>query len=214
MIELKNVNVNFNDRNVLSNINLKIKDKNYICLIGQSGCGKTTLLNVISGMLKPTEGEVIIDSANIYDDLNEDKRTLLRNNTIGYLNYGNSLLESLTIYENVLYPLLIQGGKNDEKIHQILSKLKIDNISNSYPNKISAGEYRRACFARVLALDTKIYLLDEPTSNLDDESAKIIIDIIKQLKKDKTIIIATHDKNLMNGKVIEIVNDKKIERKK
>lgn len=181
-----------------------VESGEYVSVIGRSGCGKTTLLNVITGMLPPTTGQVYIDNVDIYNQLTPEKRTKLRNNKIGYLNYGNCLLENLTIYENIMYPVLIYGRQcKGQEIKSIMQELEILDIKNSYPWQISAGEYRRACMGRVLALHTEILVLDEPTSNLDETSADIICQIILGLRQKKGIVIATHDKNLMMGKVIE-----------
>jgi putative ABC transport system ATP-binding protein len=204
MLEVKNINKKFNDRLILDNISLSVKNKDYICAVGKSGCGKTTFLNIIAGMMEPSEGEVVLNNVNIYKDLKENKRTLLRGGEIGYLNYGNCLLENLTVYENIKYTLLLNKLPfNKEDVKNILKKLEIFNVRNSYPAQISAGEYRRVCFGRILAMNPKLLILDEPTSNLDEKSANIIIGIIEELKKEKTIIIATHDKELMTGKIIE-----------
>lgn len=177
----------------------------YVAIIGRSGCGKTTLLNIITGMLPPSTGMVYINEEDMYNGLNPEKRTALRSSKIGYLNYGNCLLENLTIYENIIYPILIHGGKCDRKeVNAILKELEIEGIRNSYPWQISAGEYRRACLGRILALHTEILVLDEPTSNLDEKSAEIIYRIISGLRQKKGIVIATHDKNLVTGKVIKL----------
>lgn len=195
----------FAGRQELKECSLTVGTGEYVAVTGRSGCGKTTLLNIITGMLPPTTGTVSIDQVDIYKQLKDKNRTELRNNKIGYLNYGNCLLENLTIYENIKYPLLLNGRNCDEEeIDGILTKLEIENIRNSYPWQISAGEYRRACLGRVLALHTEILVLDEPTSNLDAKSAGIIHQMISELRRQKGIVVATHDKNLMRGKVIEL----------
>lgn len=195
----------FDGRLGLNECSFSVNQGEYVCIVGKSGCGKTTLLNIITGMLAPEAGNVYLDGENIYKDLKQSKRTTLRNDKIGYLNYGNYLIENLTVYDNILYPLLLNGRKCEPNdIHTILDELEIGNIKTSYPRQISAGEYRRAGLARILALDTKILVLDEPTSNLDDKSGEIILNIISRIKKQKNIIVATHDERLMLGRKIEL----------
>lgn len=207
MLKINGINKTFNNKNILNDINLEANIGDYICIIGKSGCGKTTLLNIIAGMMPPTNGNVLLDNVDIFS-LSENKRTKLRTNKIGYLNCGNCLLENLTVYENLKYALLLNKLPFDKnKIKELLTKLDIYNIRNSYPSQISAGEYKRVCFGRILIMDQDILILDEPTSNLDEKSADIIIDIINEIKNKKIIIIATHDPKLMMGNVIRIGGD-------
>lgn len=197
---------NFNGGEMLlENYNLSVANGDYVCVVGKSGCGKSTLLNILSGMLPPTAGSVNVDGVDIYNTLAENKRTALRNSKIGYLSYGNCLLENLTVFDNIIYPVLLRGSPCEKKeVLRILERLDIVNIEGLYPWQISAGEYRRVCFGRILALNTEILLLDEPTSNLDEKSADIIGEIISTLKQSKGILVATHDKMLMTGNIVEM----------
>ena len=204
ILRAKSVTKKFRDgRCGLEASSLKVETGEYICIVGKSGCGKTTFLNILSGMLSPTSGVVYIENKDIYKELSEEKRTLLRNSKIGYMNYGNCLMENLTVWENLIFPIKLKGYRFEkQKLEEILNKLDIAEVKNAYPWQLSAGEYRRVCLGRVLALDTDILILDEPTSNLDEKSATIIADIISELNSDKGIIVATHDKLLMKGKII------------
>lgn len=204
ILRAKSVTKKFRDgRCGLEASSLKVETGEYICIVGKSGCGKTTFLNILSGMLSPTSGVVYIENKDIYKELSEEKRTSLRNSKIGYMNYGNCLMENLTVWENLVFPIKLKGSKFEkQKLEEILNKLDIAEVKNAYPWQLSAGEYRRVCLGRVLALDTDILILDEPTSNLDEKSATIIADIISELNADKGIIVATHDKLLMKGKII------------
>ncbi len=206
ILEAKGITHNFNGRKViLKNQSLYVENNQYVCIVGKSGCGKSTLLNIVAGMLAPTTGAVYLDKVDMYKSLKESKRTTFRNSKIGYLNYGNCLLENLNVFDNIVYPVLLKKALCDKnEILNLLEKLDILGIKNLYPGQISAGEYRRVCFARILALNTEILVLDEPTSNLDEKSAYIIWKIISELQSSKGIIVATHDKMLMTGNIIEL----------
>lgn len=186
-------------QNGLSTVNISLADNQFVCVTGESGCGKTTLLNVLSGMLKPDSGEVEIDGKNIYDQMSESERTLLRNDTLGYMAQGNSLIPELTVWQNIVCPLELYGRKYDKKtVSELLDKLGIDNITDSYPSDISGGEYRRALLARVILSDAKLLLVDEPTSNLDEKSAHIVREILyEEFKKGKGLLVVTHDRDIL-----------------
>ena len=161
---------------LIDDISFSLDVGDYAYIKGASGTGKTTLLNILSGFTKPDKGNVFID----FDDT-------------AYMPCGNCLFESLTIKENI--------ELTDFNI-DLIKKLKIEHILDLYPRQISSGEYKRALLAEILGLKKTCLLLDEPTSNLDSESANIIIDIINDIRKDKIIVVATHDERLMKGKEI------------
>ena len=187
-IKIKKVSKSFKKKTIIKDLSFEIDDTGLVCLKGESGSGKTTVLNLISGLLKIDEGSIFIDEKEIKDIKN------LRKDFITYLPCGNSLIESLTIIENIN----LVSGISEEEASRLLSKLKVSSsVYYLYPREISTGEYKRVCFARALAMDTPFYLLDEPTSNLDEESAKILIKEITELSKKKGVIIATHDSRLL-----------------
>lgn len=196
VLSVENVCKSFYKRPICTNISFDLSEGELMHMSGPSGCGKTTLLNLIAGMMKPDQGSICIDHISIQEI------EKLRSNYIGYLPCGNSLLDSLTIEENIQFAA---PNCKKEQIATILCDLGIDIIKNSYPREISSGEYKRACFARVLALNTPFLVLDEPTSNLDVQSSIKIIDKIKQLSQIKGIIVSTHDKRLIDlGKEISL----------
>lgn len=187
-IRIKKVSKSFKKKTIIKDLSFDIDDTGLVCLKGESGSGKTTVLNLISGLLKIDEGSIFIDGKEIKDIKN------LRKDFITYLPCGNSLIESLTIIENIN----LVSGISEEEASRLLSKLKVSSsVYYLYPREISTGEYKRVCFARALAMNTPFYLLDEPTSNLDEESAKILIKEINELSKKKGVIIATHDTRLL-----------------
>jgi len=197
MIEVKNVSRHFG-KNGLDNTSIHVKKGELLGVSGASGCGKTTLLNIISGMLRPESGSVIINGQDI-GRLTENKRTALRAGTIGYMMQGSVLLPEFTVIQNIMLTAGIAGKKcSIAQAKELCKELKIYNIINSYPVNISGGEYRRVMLARILSADTPILIADEPTSNLDEESADIVRKKIYDVhKKGVCIITATHDKKLL-----------------
>ena len=201
ILEAHNISKTFG-QNGLPPENISLSDGQFICVTGESGCGKTTLLNVLSGMLRPDSGHVKLDGKNIYENMSEHERTLLRNGTVGYMAQGNSLIPELTVWQNITCPLELYNKKYDKKqILELTQKLGIDNVLDSYPSDISGGEYRRSLLARVIMSDAKLLLVDEPTSNLDEKSAHIVREILyEEYKKGKGLLIVTHDRDILEYK--------------
>ena len=196
-LDANNISKSFG-KNGLPPVNISVSDNRFVCVTGESGCGKTTLLNILSGMLKPDSGNVKLDGKDIYS-MTEKERTLLRNGAISYMAQGNSLIPELTVWQNIVCPIEIYGRKYDKKqVLELMKKLGIDNVADSYPSDISGGEYRRALLARVITSDAKLLLVDEPTSNLDEKSAYIVREILyEQYKKGKGLLVVTHDREIL-----------------
>ena len=167
-------------------------------LTGASGCGKTTLLNILTGMLSPDSGTVTVDGVYL-QTLRSKEKAALRSQKIGYMMQGNVLLPDLTVMQNMRFPAQLAGKEPEGKqIRELALKLKISGILDSYPAEISGGEYRRVMLARILLLDTPIIAADEPTSNLDSRSAEIVREILHERReKGVTLLIATHDAELL-----------------
>lgn len=183
----------------LHNVNLTIKPGEFCCIAGKSGCGKSTLLNIITGMLSPAYGDVYINKDNIYHDWNEKQRTKIRSKEIGYMMQGASLLDNLTVFENVICPLELSGKKVDfKKVKKLLKELFIENIRDSYPSELSGGEYRRVSLARALMPSPKLLVVDEPTTSLDKQSAQIVRKLITSYCDcENSVLVATHDQWIM-----------------
>ena len=199
MIKGTNITKLFGE-NGLRSTDISAEKGEMIALSGASGCGKSTLLNIITGMLRPDTGKVLLDGKDI-SKLSEKKRTALRGNVIGYVMQKNSLLPELTILQNLMFPAYIAGKSPDEKKAEALAeRLAIKGQLGSYPAQLSGGEYRRAMLARILMLETPIIAADEPTSNLDRESAQIVRDMLLDANKNgTTIITASHDPLLLES---------------
>lgn len=208
-IKVENISKKFG-QNGLNETSFCLEEGDYLCITGESGCGKTTLLNIVSGMLRPDSGDVYLGDKSIFNDMKERERTKIRNNMMGYMTQGNSLIPDLTVWQNIVCPLELTGKKADKgKVNQLTEKLGIDNVIASYPAEVSGGEYRRILLARVLMLDTPFLMVDEPTSNLDEKSAAIVREVLNDMHagKGKSLIVVTHDKEFLayNPRVLKLV---------
>ncbi len=183
----------------LDNINLKIKKGEFIAVIGESGCGKTTLLNLIAGLDYPTSGKIKIDGIEI-TTLNNQELATLRSDKIGIVFQFFNLIPILTSSENIELAMMIaKKTENDQQTRakELLKMIGLADKANSKPNELSGGEQQRVAIARALANDTKLILMDEPTGNLDSKISKDLMKYICNLHKEgKTIIMATHDQTL------------------
>ena len=203
------------DRAVIKEVSTVIKKGETIVLFGRSGSGKTTLLNLLSGIDLPSKGSVIIDNTNI-TGLSEHKRTLFRRKNIGFIFQFFNLIPTLTVEENLLLPLELNGllGKEEEKnTMEILSKVGLSDRKKSFPDQLSGGEQQRVAIARALSHNPMLILADEPTGNLDFETGQKILSLLDELikKRNKTLIMATHSRDiecLSNPRLLRIKNGK------
>ena len=213
IIEFKNVKKTYDRKIVLDNINIEVNPGDFITLIGPSGCGKTTLLKLINGMIKPTEGEVVVYGESISDiDLIELRRK------IGYVIQNVALFPHMTIGENIGYTMKLKRASQDEIQKRAKELIQLVNLDESYlekhPYQLSGGEKQRIGVARALATDPDIVLMDEPFGAVDEINRKILQDellgIYQKLKK--TIIFVTHDieEAMRLGTTIVLMNEGKI----
>ncbi|UCB57900.1 MAG: ABC transporter ATP-binding protein, partial [Thermoplasmatales archaeon] len=174
----------------LTNINLNIKQGEFIAIIGESGCGKTTLLNLIAGLDYPTSGKIKIDGADV-TTLSDQELAEIRSNKIGIVFQFFNLLSVLTASENIELAMMIaKKTENDQqrRAKELLKMIGLVDKANSKPNELSGGEQQRVAIARALANDTKLILMDEPTGNLDSKTSKDLMKYIQNLNKEgKTI---------------------------
>ncbi len=201
LVQLENIRVSFGDRNILHGINLDIEPGKIVAITGKSGTGKSTLLGIISGLLKPDDGSVRFQGQNIFR-WGDMKRSRFRNRKMGFVFQFFSLFPELTAYENILYPAILNPftSKNiNGEIGELVDFLKIGNIINQYPATLSGGERQRVAIARAIINNPLLILADEPTGNLDDETTKDIIDLFIRLKEERgiTTVLATHETHLV-----------------
>ncbi|WP_066358821.1 ABC transporter ATP-binding protein [Aliarcobacter cryaerophilus] len=205
MIKVKNLTHYYNNDKALENINLEINKGEFVCLVGESGSGKSTLLSIISTLLKPTKGELFFENLNYKNikDIDDFRKT-----NIGFIFQFHYLINYLTVKENIK---LANEKATDNEIHNLLKILRIDNLSNKYPNQISGGQRQRVAIARALINKPKVIIADEPTGNLDSKNSLNVFEILKKLTQEQvTIIVATHDKNLVQiaNKIYEVKDGK------
>lgn len=216
MISLKNITKSYADGKsalqVLDGINLNINHGEIIAIMGKSGSGKTTLLNILGGLLQPNEGEVLIDNQNIYQ-MSDTQRCIFRRQSVGFVYQTFDLFPELSVYDNIILPLLLDKKKIDiAYFEDVTSKLEIFDKQNKLPRELSGGEQQRVAIARAIINSPKLLLCDEPTGNLDEETAEKIMQVIKDInsKYNTTVIIATHDLDIANStnKIYNIQNGK------
>ena len=180
----------------------------FVSLIGRSGSGKTTILNMLAGLLTPDSGQVLVNGIDIFS-LGDRQRSVLRNNTMGYVPQGTSLIPSLTVLDNVRLPWHLQAhqGQSLQTARDLLDEFGISHLEKSYPRSLSGGETRRAALARALINSPELIIADEPTNDLDIETAREIADLLLRLNgRGTAMLIVTHDLEISRcgGRALEI----------
>lgn len=183
--------------NAVDGVSLEIAPQEFVVITGRSGSGKTTLLNLIAGLAEPTKGQVFIDGVDVWE-LSDAQRSALRNHKMGFVFQFPSLIQSLNSVENVVLPTIFDQKKAtkadvDRAIH-LLELVGLSDKAAAYPRQLSAGQQQRVVIARALINDPELLLADEPTSNLDEQTAKEIMGIFHDIhmKNGITILLVTH----------------------
>ena len=205
MISVNNISKTFNNKIVLDNISLDVKEGEIISIVGPSGAGKTTLLNIISTLDKPDkniDSKVYINGIDVLS-LNDIKLSKFRNTQIGFIFQFHELLPEFSAIENVLIPAIIKGvnkRKSRAKALELLDSLGLADVVDQFPSQLSGGEQQRVAVARALINDPKIIFADEPSGNLDTKSSKLLNELFFKLREKHkiTFIIVTHNKELSN----------------
>ena len=214
LIQLSNLNKFFYNSkkiNVLKKINYNFKKGKIYSLMGPSGSGKSTLLNILSLIDRPSSGSVIFENKQINFN-NQKDNDILRSKKIGIIYQQDNLLPDFTTLENIYLASLAAGNSKNLSINKakdLLKKVGLSNRSDHYPSELSGGEKQRVSIARAVVNDPQILLADEPTGSLDNNTAKIIFEILKkQLNSNRLIIFATHNRFFANKAdcLLEIVN--------
>jgi putative ABC transport system ATP-binding protein len=181
---------------VLKDINLQVQRAKFAVLCGPSGSGKTTLLNIIGGIDRPTKGKIIVAGEDLTEK-DEDFLSDFRCIHVGFVFQSYNLVSTLTVAENVAFPMEWTQKPPEEieqRVAELLETVGLEHRANHFPSQLSGGEQQRVAFARALANDPELVLADEPTGNLDVKNAEKIIQVLQLLKeKGKTVIVSTHD---------------------
>jgi len=206
IIELKDVFKHFRMGNNLvkavDGISLKIKEGDFVAIMGPSGSGKSTLMNLVGSLDVPTRGKVFLDGKDI-SFLTESDLSQIRGKKIGFIFQSFNLINNLTAKENVIVPMIFQGYPPEEREYRANKLMKLVDLSerkDHSPNELSGGQQQRVAIARALANSPEVVLADEPTGNLDTKTGKKIMEFLRDLnKKGKTIVLITHDLDLIKG---------------
>jgi len=185
---------------ILKGVNLEVEQGSIIALMGPSGSGKSTLLNILGTLDQPDRGRVFLDGRDV-SGLADDELSLFRNRNIGFVFQFHHLLPELTLWENVVLPLQLAGDRrtvDTSYLQQLLELTGLVDRRGHYPSQLSGGERQRVAVIRALVNRPGIVLADEPTGNLDAENGAILLNLIKQLRRDhgQTFLIATHSETL------------------
>ena len=178
----------------LDGVDLSVKKGEFIAIVGTSGSGKSTLLHMLGGLDRPTSGTVMVDGQDIFS-LKEEALTIFRRRKIGFVFQSYNLVPVLNVYENIILPIELDGGKvNKNFVQQIVQTLGLSDRLDALPNQLSGGQQQRVAIARALCMDPIAMLFDEPTSALDPEMINEVLDVMVELANEgMTMMVVTHE---------------------
>jgi lipoprotein-releasing system ATP-binding protein len=214
IIELKNITKVYGDKiktQVLFDVNLAIEEGSFSSIIGQSGSGKSTMLNILGTLDKPTAGEIIINGKEV-SKMKPKELAVLRNQTLGFIFQFHYLLPEFTCLENILIPYKIEHGKVDaeamKRAEELIELVGLTKVKNNNALKMSGGQQQRTAIARALMNRPKMILADEPTGNLDSDTTQQIYELMREINRKfgTTFLIITHDQHIAEktDRIIEI----------
>ena len=217
MLQLKNITKNYlsgdTEVKALKGIDLEFRESEFVAILGQSGCGKTTLLNIIGGLDRYTTGDLIINDKSTKEFKAKDWDTY-RNHSIGFVFQNYNLIPHQTVLANVELALTISGVNKEERrkrAKEALEKVGLGDQLNKKPNQMSGGQMQRVAIARALVNDPDILLADEPTGALDSQTSIQVMEILKEISKDRLIIMVTHNPDLAekySTRIIKLLDGK------
>lgn len=200
----------------LDNVSIEINQGEFVAIIGTSGSGKSTLLNMLGGLDKPTSGETIISNKTI-SKLKDEELTIFRRRNIGFIFQNYNLVPILNVYENIVLPIELDGGKIDtDYVNSIINTLGLSEKLTNMPNNLSGGQQQRVAIARALATKPAIILADEPTGNLDSKTSMDVIGLLKVTSRqfNQTMVMITHNEEIaqLADRIIRIEDGKVVVR--
>ena len=221
IVEVKNVTKDFGGDEIITRalrgVDLDLTAGEFTSMAGPSGSGKTTLLNIIGGLDRPTSGTVSIEGKEIHQ-LSAGQLSRLRRDRIGFIFQSYNLIPVLTAYENAEYVLMIQNVEKEERRERVLRVLKevgLEGLEHRFPRELSGGQQQRVAIARAIAPEPALILADEPTANVDSETAGSLMDLLRRLNEEKgmTFLFSTHDQAVMRraGRLIRLQDGRIIE---
>ena len=192
----------------LDDINFRVREQEFVAIIGKSGSGKSTLLHMLGGLDVPTSGEVSIAGRNIAG-MNREELTIFRRRKVGFIFQSYNLVQDLNVYENIVLPVKLDGKRVDRDfVEEIIQLLQLEDKKAALPGTLSGGQQQRVAIARALAAKPQIILADEPTGNLDSMTSHEVMGLLKVVAKRyaQTIILITHDQDIaqMADRIVRI----------
>ena len=205
IVRLKNVIKDYGRDQALTHalrgVNLELEVGEFTVMAGPSGSGKSTLLNIIGGLDRPTAGQVEVDGREI-NSLSNTQLGLLRRDRLGFIFQSYNLIPVLTALENAEYVLMLQGiptAERRERVREVLKEVGLEGLENRYPRQLSGGQQQRVAIARAIVSKPALVLADEPTANVDSETGKALLDLMRNLNEEKevTFFFSTHEEAVM-----------------
>lgn len=224
MIKTENLSMVFTTEEVqtkaLNEVNIEVKQGEFVAIMGPSGCGKSTLLNILGTLDSPTSGKYFFNGKEI-DKMGESQLTAFRKGNIGFVFQSFNLIDELNVYENVELPLTylkVKAAERKQMVTDILKRMNISHRATHFPQQLSGGQQQRVAIARAVVSNPKIILADEPTGNLDSKNGAEVMQLLTELNKEgTTIVMVTHSKhdasfahriiNLFDGSIVSSVSE-------